>query len=152
MAGRPLLEGLFRITILRHRSRFTIHVRRRLRQTQLVALSLDSCTHARLLIIMGKSAKVKKRPSRKAKEITQTVQAVAKGQSSNSKITKAKVTPAKSVTTVGQISRGGDAMAVDGEPSRKKLGKYEISEDRPDYVDLLSGKKTFSKATRKLLK
>ncbi|KAJ3356365.1 hypothetical protein GGF32_001524 [Allomyces javanicus] len=101
---------------------------------------------------MGKSAKVKKRPSRKAKEVTQTVQAVAKGQSSNSKITKAKAAPAKSATTVSQKSNGGDAMAVDSEPPKKKLSKYEISEDRPDYVDLLSGKKTFSKATRKLLK
>jgi hypothetical protein len=107
---------------------------------------------------MGKSAKFKKRPSQKEKEVSNLAKkskdTLKKVESKSIQIDKnqGKKTDhgkaplqAKSTTS--------DTMAVDSVSIPKKLGKYEIDPKRPDYVDLLSGSKQFSKTARsKILK
>lgn len=116
-------------------------------------LAAWSCTHthvhtATLFHIpppnckMGKSAKFYKRPTRKEKE-SRTLNKVADPASSVQKKTKQKSEKKKEIVTTATA-----AMEVDP-PVMKKVKKDPKDNDKPDYVDLFSGKKTYKKVPPK---
>lgn len=91
---------------------------------------------------MGKSAKFYKRPTRKEKE-SRTLNKVADPAASVQKKTKQKSEKKKEIVTTATV-----AMEVDP-PVQKKAKKNLSDNDKPDYVDLFSGKKTYKKVPPK---
>ena len=91
---------------------------------------------------MGKSAKFYKRPTRKEKE-SRTLNKVADPASSVQKKTKQKSEKKKEIVTSATV-----AMEVD-RPVMKKVKKDSSDNDKPDYVDLFSGKKMYKKVPPK---
>lgn len=91
---------------------------------------------------MGKSAKFYKRPTRKEKE-SRTLNKVADPAASVQKKTKQKSEKKKEIVTTATV-----AMNVDP-PVQKKAKKNSSDNDKPDYVDLFSGKKTYKKVPPK---
>ncbi|KAI9187968.1 hypothetical protein H9P43_002359 [Blastocladiella emersonii ATCC 22665] len=96
---------------------------------------------------MGRSAKFVKRPSRKQREIAATAAATASS-SSLSKTANKTITKASSTapTSAGKKPTSAAAAAA----PKKKLGKFEIDIARPDYIDLLSGRRTFDRKRREV--
>lgn len=95
---------------------------------------------------MGKSAKFYKRPSRKEKEAIALKRAAGitkpKEQAKKKKEAVATATAAvKAAASDKQVS-----MDVDEVPKNEKKVKKE---EKPDYVDLLTGKKTYKKIPAK---
>lgn len=91
---------------------------------------------------MGKSAKFYKRPTRKEKE-SRTLNKVADPAASVQKKTKQKSGKKMEIVTTATV-----AMEVDP-PANKKVKKNASDNDKPDYVDLFSGKKTYKKVPPK---
>ncbi|KAI8371593.1 uncharacterized protein BYT42DRAFT_74362 [Radiomyces spectabilis] len=99
---------------------------------------------------MGKSAKFYKRPTKKEKEgnalrkLATTTPVIAKKQQQQQQ------QPAKKTALADAIVKtDAAAMDIDDTSAKKKPTKKTAKDEGPDYVDLLTGKKTYKKTPGK---
>ncbi|CAO3587055.1 unnamed protein product [Absidia cylindrospora] len=91
---------------------------------------------------MGKSAKFYKRPSKKEKENLAHVKV-------NSPVINKKATEEKKSIVQQAAAATSALMDIDTPSTLKKKTKGPKQPEKPDYVDLLSGKKTYKRIPKK---
>jgi hypothetical protein len=96
---------------------------------------------------MGKSAKFYKRPSRKEKEVT-TVKKLVEPTISK-KTDKKIVVPASLLSDKEKSKPIPSEEDVDMDAKPTVVEKKEKESEKPDYVDLFSGRKTYKKIPKK---
>jgi hypothetical protein len=96
---------------------------------------------------MGKSAKFYKRPSRKEKEVT-TVKKLVEPTISK-KTDKKIVVPASLLNDKEKSKPTPSEEDVDMDAKPTVVKKTEKEPEKPDYVDLFSGRKTYKKIPNK---
>lgn len=105
---------------------------------------------------MGKSAKFYKRPTRKekqAKALSKLVDSTSgvskKGNKKKTTEKAAAAAAAAAVAATSSTPSNSDSMDVDMPVTKKKNSTKPKEDDKPDYVDLLTGQRTYKKVPPK---